>query len=60
LLKIGKCLRTLQAVQSLVHIIIENFGIFLEAGPGKIGCTSGAVVMEASLKKVKVRMYTLV
>jgi hypothetical protein len=53
-------LRTLQAVQSLAHIIIEDFGIFLEAGPGKVGCTSGAVVMEASLEKVKVTMYTLV
>jgi len=53
-------LRTLQAVQSLAHIIIEKFGIFLEVRPGKVGCTSGAVVMEASLKKVKVTIYTLV
>jgi hypothetical protein len=53
-------LRTLQAVQSLAHIIIENFGIFLEARPGKVGCASGAVVIEALLKKVKVTMYTLV
>jgi len=53
-------LRALQDVQSLAHIIIENFGIFLEARPGKVGCTSGAVVMEALLEKVKVTMYTLV
>jgi hypothetical protein len=53
-------LRTLQAVQSLAHIVIEKIGIFLEVRPGKVGCTSGAVVMEASLKKVKVTIYTLV
>jgi hypothetical protein len=51
---------TLQGVQSLVHIIIETFHIFLGVRPGKVGCTSGAVVMEASLEKVKVTMYTLV
>jgi hypothetical protein len=58
--KFGKCLRTLQAVQSQAHIIIEKFDIFLEVRPGKVGCTSGAVVMEALLKKVKVTIYTLV
>jgi hypothetical protein len=58
--KFGKCLRTLQDAQSLVHIIIETLGIFLEVRPGKVGCTSGAVVTEASLEKVKGTMYTLV
>jgi hypothetical protein len=53
-------LKSRQAVQSLAHIIIEISGIFLEAGPGKVGCTSGAVIMEASLEKVKVPMYKLV
>jgi len=53
-------LRTLQDAQSLVHIIIETLGIFLEVRPGKVGCMSGAVVTEASLEKVKVTLYTLV